>query len=117
MPHKQQFSDINSISLVASIVAGLWGAMVSFIHRDKNGYSLTRKIYSFLTDVVIDVGVTLLVYLGLIGYGVNDLLSVAISGFMGHQGTRTFYLIELIIAEKLGAKKTYDMLKDNKNNG
>ena len=113
MPHNN-FGDVNFVSTAFAFLAGVWGAVVSFIRRDTNNFSILKKLTFFFMDMFVNIGLTLLVYLGLIGYGVNDLLSVAISGFVGHQGTRSFYLIELIITEKLGAKATFEEVKKNK---
>ncbi len=115
MPHNN-FNDMNLVSTLIAGVAGIWGAIISFTRRDTKSFSMVRKISIFFMDMFVNVGLTLLVYLGLIGYGVNELLAVAVSGFMGHQGTRSFYLIELIITEKLGAKRTYDSIKEEHKN-
>jgi len=114
MPHNN-FNDMNIIATLIAGLAGLWGAIISFSRRDVEDFKIIRKISLFIMDMFVNVGLTLLVYLGLIGYGVNELLAVAISGFIGHQGTRSFYLAELIITEKLGAKATFEEIKkDNK---
>jgi len=108
------FNDINMISTLVAFLAGIWGAVLSFLRRDMKTYSTLKKISLFFMDMFVNIGLTMLAYLGLIGYGANDLLAVAVSGFIGHQGTRSFYLIELIITEKLGAKATFDEIKKGK---
>jgi len=113
MPHSN-FNDMNIVATIVAGLAGIWGAVISFMRRDIKNFSLFRKVSLFFMDLFVNVGLTLLVYLGLIGYGINDLLAVAISGFIGHQGTRSFYLIELIITEKLGAKATFEEIKSHK---
>ena len=115
MPHNN-FSDVNIVSTIIAFIAGVWGAVVSFFRRDVSNFSILKKVSLFFMDMFVNVGLTLLVYLGLIGYGLNELLAVAVSGFIGHQGTRSFYLIELIITEKLGAKATFEEIKKGKNN-
>ena len=110
MPHNN-FNDINTSATLIAFIAGIWGAIVSFTRRDVKGFSMVKKVSIFIMDMFVNVGITLLVYLGLIGYGLNDILAVAISGFVGHHGTRGFYLIELIIAEKIGAKQTFEEIK------
>jgi len=113
MPHNN-FSDMNLAATMIAFVAGVWGALVSFIKRDLDDFTLAKKIPLFFMDMFVNVGLTMLAYSGLIGYGINELLAVAISGFMGHQGTRSFYLIELLIAEKIGAKETFNEVRKNK---
>ena len=113
MPHNN-FSDMDSTASIIAFLAGLWGAILNFIKRDTKLHSLSRKTFTFLIDMTINIGITMLIYIGCIGYGFNDLLSVAVAGFLGHQGTRSFYIMELIVAEKLGAKQTFNSLKDDK---
>ncbi|WP_345993774.1 hypothetical protein [Sulfurimonas sp. HSL-1716] len=111
MPHNN-FNDINYFSTLIAFLAGSWGAALNFFRRDHKDRSFFKKLGFFIMDMFINVGLTMLAYIGLIGYGLNDLLAVAIAGFVGHQGTRTFYLMELIITEKLGAKQTFDEIKE-----
>lgn len=113
MPHNS-FSDMNLTASIIAFLAGLWGAILNFINRDTKLHSISRKIVTFLIDMTVNIGITMLIYIGCVGYGFNDLLSVAVAGFLGHQGTRSFYIMELIIAEKLGAKQTFNSLKDDK---
>ena len=108
---QKHMSDVNTLATIIALMAGTWGAILNYSQRDTKEHSILKKISMFFMDMIINVGITMLVYLGLIGYGIGDLVAVAISGFVGHQGTRSFYLIELIIAEKLGAKKTYEILQ------
>lgn len=108
------FKDLNMISILIVILAGVWGAAISFLKRENQHESIYKKIVFFFVDMFINIGLTLLTYIGLIGYGVNELLAVAISGFAGHLGTRSFYIGELIIAEKLGAKQTFAEIVKNR---
>ncbi len=105
------FNDISATSTIIAFLAGAWGALLNFIKRDTKTMSITKKISFFLMDMAVSMGFTLLSYLGLVGYGLNDLVAVALSGFIGHLGTRSTYLIELLIAEKLGAKATFEEIK------
>ena len=113
MPHSS-FTDMDKFATIMALLAGTWGAILSFVRRDKNNMTLTKKILFFFADMFVNIGLTMLTYIGLIGYGFNDLLAVAISGFIGHQGVRSVYLVELIIVEKLGAKATFEEIKKNK---
>jgi len=110
------FTELDKLATIIALSAGMWGAILSFFRRDTKGFSIKRKILMFIMDMFINVGLTMLTYLGLVGYGINDLLAVAISGFFGHQGVRSFYLMELIITEKLGAKATFTEIAEGKKN-
>jgi len=105
------FNDLNVISLIMAFFAGAWGAILNFLKRDIREIPIIKKISYFFFDMFVSMGFTLLAYLGLVGYGLNDLIAVAISGFLGHLGTRSSYLVELLIAEKLGAKSTFEEIK------
>jgi len=108
------FHDMDTTASLIAFIAGLWGAMLNFLKRDNADHPIIKKILTFIFDMVVNIGITMLIYIGCIGYGFNDLLSVAVAGFLGHQGTRSFYIMELLIAEKLGAKQTFNSLKDDK---
>ena len=105
------FSDIDKTASLIAFIAGIWGAILSFARRDNKTHSFCKKCLFFFFDMIVNTGLTMLIYIGCIGYGFNDLMSVAIAGFLGHQGTRSLYLMELIIAEKLGAKATFEEIK------
>ena len=106
------FSDMNSTASAIAFVAGMWGAILNFLKRDISKIGIVRKIGLFFMDTTVSMGITMLVYIGALGYGMNELVSVAVAGALGHQGTRAFYIMELILAEKSGAKQTYKALKD-----
>lgn len=107
------FTEINTTASIIAFIAGVWGALLNFIKRDTGDHSLTRKVVTFVFDMIANVGITMLIYIGCIGYGFNDLLSVAVAGFLGHQGVRSFYIMEMILVEKLGAKQTFNEIKDD----
>ena len=113
MPNSS-FSDINIVALSIAFLAGIWGAVLNFIKRDNFLMTFSKKIAMFVMDLFVNVGLTILTYLGAIGYGMNELLAVAIGGFIGHLGTRSIYLVELIIAEKIGANQTFKVILDEK---
>jgi hypothetical protein len=105
------FSDMNSTASAIAFVAGMWGAILNFLKRDISKIGIVRKIGLFFMDTTVSMGITMLVYIGALGYGMNELVSVAIAGALGHQGTRAFYIMELILAEKLGAKHNIQSFK------
>jgi len=113
MPHNS-FQDMDSTASLIALIAGIWGAVLNFVKRDNAKHSVIKKISMFAMDMIINIGITMLIYVGCIGYGFNELLSVGVAGFLGHQGTRSFYIMELIIAEKVGAKSTFEEIKKNK---
>jgi len=112
MPPHKDFAQVHLIALIFAIIAGTWATLVSFLRRETSHMTLSQKITRFLTEAVIDIGLTLIVFIGLSGYGFNDLVSVSIASLVGHSGVRGMYILELIICEKVGAKDTFCHLKD-----
>ena len=90
MPHSS-FNDMNVGASIIALIFGIWGAILNFTKRNIRGVSFVKKLSLFFIDMLINVGITILIYIGLIGYGFNDLLSVSIAGFLGHQGNGANY--------------------------
>jgi len=112
MPYKN-FNDIPLLTQIIVFLTGLWGAVMNFAKRteiDKN-MPLSKKITYFFIDLVSSGGIAIIIFLGAVGYGFNELLAVFFSGIFAHQGTRAIYLIELFIAEKLHSKKLEEEIK------
>ncbi|PHQ90099.1 MAG: hypothetical protein COB42_05650 [Sulfurimonas sp.] len=108
------FTELDKLTTFVALCVAVGVAIASFFRRDTKNLTLGKKILIFMKDMCINIGVTMLFYIGLIGYGTADLLAVAISGFAGHQGVRSVYLVELLIAEKLGAKWTFAEITKSK---
>jgi hypothetical protein len=106
-----------SISAATYIIVfsiGIVGAILNFSRREWADQTLWRKSVFFFVDVLSSGLLAVLSFYATIGMGLNEMLAIAISGIFAHQGTRAIYLIELLIAEKLGANKTFDEIKNNK---
>ncbi|WP_456390571.1 hypothetical protein [Hydrogenimonas sp.] len=108
MPEK--ITDISGASTAIAAAFGMWGAFVNFLTRKRSGVRAGRLFGMFVADSIINAGLSITIFLGCMGYGLNELLSVSIASLLGHQGTRAFYLAELIIIEKSGATKTFDIV-------
>ena len=106
-PDKYEFFDW----LILSIVA-LWASLSAFLQRNLTQANIKRKVYYALQDFIISSGTTYLVAIGLMSYGMSEGISIAVGGFAGHKVTRFTYLFELILTEKTGAKKTFDIVKE-----
>ena len=108
--------DVPKLTYLVVLVLSLWGSILSFIQRSRDGLkrTLTQKLIMFLTDLISTMGLSIVTFCGAVGFGLNELLAVGISGFVAHQGTRAIYLIELLIADKLGSKLLQEELKGNK---
>jgi len=116
--------DLDWVSILIAIFLGTCAAALNFLRRDLKRLSAFKKIQFLVLDMFMFLTLTLLVWIGLAGYGLNDLLSLSIAGLvghygayiLGHYGARGLYIVELIIAERLGAKKTFDTIKKEKKN-
>ena len=115
MPDKVIHNTIDDVSLIIPLIVGIWGSILAYLKRQRKDYTFLKSLSIFIFDMFTYIGFTLLIYLGLIGYGLNELLSVSIAGFIGHQGARAVYLVELVIADKLGSKSmAEEVKKENK---
>ena len=114
MPHKN-WNDLNNLSLILVAFFGFWGGFLNYIRRTKTNPNLTLKqrLFNFIVDAVSTSSFSIITYLGLIGYGVNDLFAVAVAGFIGHQGTRAIYVMEIFLAEKFGGNETIQAIKES----
>ena len=112
MPYRN-FNDIPFITQIAVLLTGIWGALMNFVKRTEinKNMSLRKKVMYFFIDLISSGGIAIIIFLGAIGYGFNELLAVFFSGIFAHQGTRAIYLIELFIAEKLNSKKLEEEIK------
>ena len=102
------YSNFNEIPVLTQIVvfmAGVWGAVINWVDRKKRGKTVMHKVGFFAFDVFATVGISIMVFLTLSGYGFNELFSVGCASFMAHYGTRSFYLIEVILADKFKINK------------
>lgn len=109
-------NDFNNLNLIAVVVAfgfGMWASILNFSKRNLRYLNVKRMALLFVFDMLVSIGFTMLTYLGLVGAGVNELLSVAIAGFTAHQGTRAVWLIEMLISEKLGARDTFNIVSSS----
>jgi len=105
----KNFNEIPTLTQIYVFLIGLWTTFINFFKReDIKQASISKKIIAFITDLITSVGFTIITFLTLTGYGLNEVFSVGIAGFLGHQGARAAYLIELVILEKVGARKTYE---------
>jgi len=103
----EQIKDIPITLYIIVFGFGIWGAILNYFKREQDGIDRTiaQKIGNFLLDMISSMGLSVLSFLSLIGLGFNEIVAVAFSGWIAHQGTRAVYLIELLIAEKVGSKK------------
>jgi hypothetical protein len=96
------------------LLFGITGAVMNYNDRlaTRSNFSLKRRIATFFIDLFSSMGIAVMVFLGSVGLGFNELVSVALSGFMSYQGTRGIYLIELVIFDKLGSKELIEEVNE-----
>jgi len=120
--HKD-WNHLNHFSVLVIIVLSFLGAMFNTKRFCKTNDKCKeyKKIKVFLTTLghilfdFISIGtISLIVYIGLVGYGLDELLSVAIAGFLAKEGNTALYQIKLVIADKLGSSALMDELKEEK---
>jgi hypothetical protein len=118
MQKYEHLKDIPIFSTIIVILFGLWGAILNFAKREEEvkNYSFQKKIMLFFIDLLTSGGFALLTYYGLVGYGFNEPISVAIAGAVAHQGTRLIYIAELIVASKFGGETVVEAVEKEKQN-
>ena len=109
--------DIPTITYLIVFILGVWGTFLSYIKRENDGTERTilKKLTLFLTDLITTVGLSIITFYGAIGSGLNEILSVGLSGFVAHQGTRAIYLVELVIADKVNSNSLKEELSNKGN--
>jgi hypothetical protein len=116
MQQYEHLKDIPIVSTIVVIVLGVWGAILNYNIRSKlkPNCPLYRKLIVFFTDLLASSGFALLTFYGLLGYGVNENISIAIAGVASYQGTSLVYYVDLYIATKLGEKEIIEAVKEEK---
>ena len=108
MPHKH-LNDISIFQWAVTTIVAVWAVISAFLKRHfESDTKWSTKLYFFIQDFVISGGMTYLVFMVLMGYGISDTISIPVAGFIGHKATRFSHLIELAIQEKLGLKDKND---------
>ena len=120
----KSWNSINHLSVAIVIFLAFLGAFLNSkrycaVNSDKHKqYSKTKRILRILSQILFDaisVGtISLIVYIGLIGYGVNEFLAVSIAGFLAKEGNSAIYHFKLFVAEKLGANSLVEELQKEK---
>ena len=97
-------NDIDNISMVGKVGFALLAIVSGIVHwgqRDLDKYSLCKKFWLCLYDVACSGSIA--VFVGLIVYGyTKDLgMSLGVGGMAGHMGTRTIYLFEQYLEQRM----------------
>jgi len=97
-------NDIDNISMVGKIGFALLAIVSGIVHcgkRDISKCNLLSKLLLCLYDIVCSGSIA--VFVGLIVYGyTKDLgISLGVGGMAGHMGTRTIYLFEQYLEQRI----------------
>ena len=121
--HKD-WNDVNYFSVFIIITLSFLGAMFNTkryckINKDKcKEYKKTKLFLTTLGHLIFDfisIGtISLIVYIGLVGYGFNELLAVAIAGFLAKEGNVALYQFKIFVADKFGSDELLNELKKEK---
>ena len=115
----QKYSHLKDIPVFSTIIVclfGLWGAILNYSKRGIDCKKRTKKqiILLFFLDVITSSGFSLLIFYGAMGFGIDEPISVMLSGFAAVEGTHTVYFAELIVAKKFGGDSVVEAIKENK---
>lgn len=119
--------DWNSINYISVIIVSLLSVLGGILNTKKHcvindekckSYGFLKLSVVVISHIIFDAisigSISLIVYLGLVGYGINDLLSVAIAGFLASEGNKAIYQFKLVLAEKLNSQALMEELKKDK---
>ncbi len=108
-PIYKSLLDIPAVTIaivgVLSITGGVYNYMKSVDGR-KN------RIRLFAFNTVTSFGIGCMVFLACAGYGINEVLSAGIASASAYAGVRTFAIVELVVAKKLGIEELEERAKD-----
>ena len=123
MTHKD-WNSINYISVCIVSLLSFIGAILNTkrhcnTNKEKcNSYKKTKLFFVVVSHIVFDAvsvgSISLIVYLGLVGYGLNEFLSVAIAGFLAKEGNTAIYQFKLLVADKFNSSALMEELKKEK---
>lgn len=80
-------------TLVMFLVAML-GGLISFYRKWKDGHVRAFNVTEFLGELLVSGGCGVLAYWLFKGFGVNEWLTAAGVGIVGHMGSRAMFLAE-----------------------
>jgi hypothetical protein len=106
--------DLGVIALIIVGLFGVWGGVLNYARRMEryNRLKKRQKIFLFGIDLISSTGLALLTHILLQGVGVPETISVAIAGYVAYRGTQAVYILQLLIAEKVGSKELIKLAKD-----
>ena len=117
----KKLDDIPQFDYLLISMLGLWGAIMNFLHRDKKHITFKKKMVLFVTDIVTSGGIAITVYLTLLGYTDNHVLSAGVAGILAHQGASVFAIMSdvaiAVVEQKLEVKLDKNENEKDKKNG
>ena len=117
--HSINYFSVILVTVLSFIGAGFNTKRYCVINKDKCGKHSKKKLFFVIVSHIvfdaISVGsISLIVYIGLVGYGLNELLSVAIAGFLAKEGNVALYQFKIFVADKFGSDELLNELKKEK---
>ena len=120
----KDWNNINHISVYIVAILSFIGAILNTkryckTNKDKcNSYKKIKLFFVVTSHIIFDAisvgAISLIVYIGLVGYGLNEFLSVAIAGFLAKEGNTAIYQFKLLIADKFNSSALMEELKKEK---
>lgn len=108
MPHKN-LGDISNKEWIFITIIAVWAIIGHFLSRTfKSDTKWQVKLYFLLQDFVVSGGITYLVALLCMGYGLPDLVALSLAGFSGYKAAEFTHLLEKAVRAKLGLKDDND---------
>ena len=110
MPHRD-FRNLDKLPIIFVIAASILSGVLQFLQK-KQKFTFKQAIVRFFIDTTTNLIIGVSAYLAMIGYDLNNVLAAGISSLIAHNGTRAIFLMELIIADKLGSKSAKEAIME-----
>jgi len=111
MPHRN-FKDLDKIAIIFVVVASILSGILHFIKRKNTQKSFWKLLLIFFADTTTTTIFAISTYLTLVGYDFNNIFAAGVSSLLAHNATRAIFLVELIIADKLGSPSAREAIKE-----
>jgi len=100
----KHFSELSIFDYIVTFFILLGAGVGSFLRRNMTKYSIRKKITILLVDVAGSMSIGTTVFFIIYGWTGDLAMSAGASSLLAHIGSRSFYLMELVIADKLNSQ-------------
>ena len=109
----RHLNDLEPKEMFAAIVVFVISGLINFLRRDLRGKPLYKRLYFFVQDTVASGSLAVFAGSIVLAHTDNFIFALGAGGIVGHIGTRSIYILELIIAEKTKSNALKEHAREN----